>query len=257
MITADCDAIRDDLDAFADGELRGAELRRVADHIETCVRCAEEVQGRQILGSQIRDSVEPGYQVVVPAGLAAGVVARVRAESDFSWRALFSRAVEDWHYVIVGGGAVCATFLSMLLCSAILLFGTPVRNADSLSALGTSLRNSPGSLYAEVARPGSSSEVLVVQLDTGSGPSVPFPSNLWRPDEERLFVDALGAALVQRGAFVQLAAMPEAQRKNVEWLMDSVARARRAEPSVGPLRSLTVLRLHLVTNTDVTAKGLN
>ena len=257
MITADCDAIRDDLDAFADGELRGTELRRVADHIETCVRCAEEVQGRQILGSQIRDSVEPGYQVVVPAGLAAGVVARVRAESDFSWRAMFARSVEDWHYVIVGGGAVCATFLSMLLCSAILLFGTPVRDADSLSALGTSLRNSPGSLYAEVLRPGSTSEVMVVQIDTGSGPNVAFPSNLRRSDEERQYVDALGAALVQRGALVQLAAMPEAQRKYAEWLMENLARVRRLEPAVGPLGSLTVYRLHLVTNTDVTAKGLN
>ena len=31
MISADCDLIRDDLDAFADGELRGDDLRRVSE----------------------------------------------------------------------------------------------------------------------------------------------------------------------------------------------------------------------------------
>ena len=85
MIRADCDWIRDDLDAFADGELRGAELRLVSQHLESCRRCAEEVEGRQALGGLIRDSVADSYHTPIPTGLAAGVVARVGAESYFSW----------------------------------------------------------------------------------------------------------------------------------------------------------------------------
>jgi hypothetical protein len=257
VITADCDALRDDLDAFVDGELRGADLRRVADHVETCRRCADEVESRQDLGGLIRESVADGYQLSVSSGLAAGVVARIRAESYFSWRSGLVRAVEDWHWVIVGGGAVCATFLSMLFCSVLLLFGTAAPDGDSLSALGRNMSNSPGSLYAEVSRPGIDGELMLVQLGDGEGSIVPLPLVMRRNDEEKQFVDALGEALIRRGAFVQLASMPEAERRYAEWLLDNIARVRRSEPAVGALGSLTVHRLHLVTNTDVTAKGLN
>lgn len=254
MITADCDLIREELDAFVDGELRGPDLRRVADHLDSCRSCAEEVEVRRGLGGLIRDAVAEEYRLPVPTGLAAGVVARTRAESYFSWRAGLSRALEDWHWVIVGGGAVTSTFLSMLLCSALLLFGTATPNAASLSSLGHSLSSSPGSLYAEVSQEGG--EVMLVQLDTGHGSMAPLPTILQRADEERLLVDALGEALARGGAFVQLASMPEAERQYAEWLLANIARVRRAEPVVGPLGALTVYRLHLVTNTDVTAKGL-
>src|SRR4029450_8852839 len=90
----------------------------------------------------------------IPPGLAAGVVARTRAESYFSWRAGLSRAVDDWHWVIVGGGAVTSTFVAMLFCAGLLLFGTATPNAASLSTLGYNLTVSPGALYAEVAQQG-------------------------------------------------------------------------------------------------------
>ena len=173
MIRADCDWIRDDLDAFADGELRGAELRLVSQHVESCRRCAEEVESRQTLGGLIRESVADSYHTPIPTGLAAGVVARVRAESYFSWRSGLTRAVEDWHWVIVGGGAVTATFLAMLFCSALLVFGTAQPDGDSLSALGANLRSSPGSLYAEVSRQGGDQKLILVQLDTGEGSALP------------------------------------------------------------------------------------
>jgi hypothetical protein len=256
MIRADCDWIRDDLDAFVDGELRGAELRLVAQHLESCRRCAEEIESRETLGGLIRASVADGYQSPIPGGLAAGVVARVRAESYFSWRAGLSRAVEDWHWVIVGGGAVASTFLAMLFCSALLVFGTAAPDGDSLSALGANLRSSPGSLYAEVSRQGGDQNLILVQLDTGEGSATPLPLILRRADEEQRFVDALGEALLRGGPMSTLATMPEAERRYAEWLLENIARVRRAEPAVGPLGALTVHRLHLVTNTDVTAKGL-
>jgi hypothetical protein len=259
MITADCDSIRDDLDGYVDGELRGAELRRVADHVETCRRCAEEIESRRELGGLIRESVADAYQVPVSTGLAAGVVARVRAESYFSWRAVLSRGIEDWHWIIVGGGAVAATFVCMLFCSAILLMGTASHDANSLSAMGKNLQTSPGRLYAEVSRQGSDENVILVQLDgmeySESSPNLPLSLIMGRSDEERQYVEALGAALLRKGAFVELAAMPEGERRYAEWLLDNIARIRRQELSVGPMGPLTVRRLHLVT--DVTTKALN
>src|SRR5262249_55281058 len=95
MITADCDVIREELDAFVDGELRGADLRRVSDHLDGCRPCTDEVEERRKLGGLIRETVSGSYHTPIPTGLAAGVVARTRAETYFSWRAGLSRAVDD------------------------------------------------------------------------------------------------------------------------------------------------------------------
>ena len=259
MISADCDLIRDDLDAFADGELRGDDLRRVSQHIESCRYCTDEVHARRAVGESVRGALRsPAF--ALPGGLASGVVARVRAESAISWRAMFSRAFEDWHWAIVGGGAVSATFVSALFCSALLVFGTAAPKADSLSALGTRLRESPGVMYAEVWREGSARpEFMLVQLATSAALSEPYPSvfSRDRDDEERQMVSALAdSVLARNGGIVDLASMSVEARKKTQWLLDNIVRMRSTEPVVGPYGALRVYRLHLVTNTEVTAKGL-
>jgi anti-sigma factor RsiW len=258
MISADCDSVREDLDAFADGELRGDELRYVSQHVEACVRCTEDVEVRRAVGGMVRDSATRWQRMPVPSGLASGVVTRVKTETSLSWRAWLNRAVEDWHYVIVGGGAVAATFVSMLFCSALLVLGTATPRNDSLSAIVANLKASPGQMYAEVARQGAAAgdELMLVQLDTSAAQVVSMPDVLGREDEERAWVDALAQSLAGGGPLVQLGAMKEQDRKRTEWLLDNITRMRSLEPAVGPLNTLKVYRLHLVTNTEVTAKGL-
>jgi hypothetical protein len=256
MIRADCDSVRDDLDAFADGELRGDELRYVSQHIDSCVRCTEEVEIRRSVGGMIRESASQWRQQP-PAGLASGVVTQVRTESSLSWRAVLNRGAEDWHWIIVGGGAVMATFVSTLFCSALLLLGTATPRADSLSAMVTNLQTSPGQMYAEVSRQGAySQEVMFVQIETSAEPVGVMPDILAREGEEGLWVAALAQSLAGGGPLGQLAAMPEKERKRTEWLLDNITRMRSMEPAVGPMTALKVYRLHLVTNTEVTAKGL-
>jgi len=258
MISADCDLIRDDLDAFADGELRGDDLRRVSQHIDSCRYCTDEVHARRSVGESVRGALRLNT-AAVPAGLASGVVARVRAESSLSWRAMLNRAVEDWHWAIVGGGAVSATFVSALFCSALLVFGTTAPQTDSLSALGTRLRESPGVMYAEVSREGPGTpEMMLVQLATSAEPSDPYPSVFSRDrnDEERLMVSALAETLLRSGGMVDWMSMSADARKKTEWLLDNIVRLRSVEPAVGPYGALRVYRLHLITNTEVTAKGL-
>lgn len=256
MIRADCDSVRDDLDAFADGELRGDELRYVSQHIDSCVRCTEEVEIRRTVGGLIRESASQ-WRHQPPAGLASGVVTQVRTESSLSWRAVFNRGVEDWHWIIVGGGAVASTFVSTLFCSALLLLGTATPRADSLSAMVTNLQASPGQMYAEVSRSGASRpEYMLVQLETSAEPAGAVPDVLAREGEERQWVALLAQSLAGGGPLGQLAAMPEKERKQTEWLLDNIARMRSIEPAFGPMNALKVYRLHLVTNTEVTAKGL-
>jgi hypothetical protein len=251
VITADCDFIRDQLDAFVDGELRGAELRHVATHLEACRRCTEEVETRQTIGGLIRESVADGYHHSIPTGLSAGVVARVRAESYFSWRGMLSRAVEDWHWAIVGGGAVGGTMLSVLLCSAILLLGTERPQAGSLSSLGTSLMSSPGSLYAEVSRQGPNQEAMIVQIDSGTQSMMPYPLPSPGGEEERELVEQLVGVLIHNGNLVEFASMPTADQRQVEVLLDRIARARMAAPAIGAMGPLVVKQLYYFTNTDV------
>jgi len=261
MISADCDLIRDDLDLFVDGELRGEELRRVSQHIEACRHCTDEIEARRNVGVSVREALLLSQSLQVPQGLASGIVTRIRAESAQSWRALFGRAVEDWHWAIVGGGAVAATFVSALICSALLVFGTVAPRAGSLSALGTSLRESPGALYAEVSRAGAlRPEVMLVQLETSDTPldPDPYPSvfNRDRGDEEREMVHALAETLAAHGGGIDLSSMSPDARKRAEWLFDNIVKLRGAETTTTPFGALRVYRLHLVTNTEVTAKGL-
>jgi hypothetical protein len=258
MISADCDLIRDDLDAFSDGELRGDDLRRVSEHVSSCRYCTDELHARAAVGESVRGALGISA-VAVPAGLASGVVARVRAESALSWRAMLNRAVEDWHWAIVGGGAVSATFASAVFCSALLVFGTAAPQADSLSAIGTRLLESPGVMYAEVAPLGPGQrDLMLVQLATSAEPSEPYPSVFTRDrdDEERLMVNALFDTLARSGGRIDLTSMSAATRKQTEWLLDNIMRLRSGEPAVGPYGALRVYRLHLITNTEVTAKGL-
>ncbi len=257
MIRADCDSVRDDLEAFADGELRGDDLRYVALHIDACIRCSEEVEIRRQVGSLVRESVDHWREMQPPAGLASGVVARVRAESAQSWRAALNRSVEDWQWVIVGGGATVATCLVMFVCSAVLLFGTTTNTAEGLSTLATNFKASPGAMYAEVSRRGGpGKQVMLVQLDTSAAPAHALPAVFDRDYEERQWVDALGRTLATTGT-LGLAGLPEQSRKRAEWLAANIMRKRAIEPSVGPFNTLQVHRLHLVTNTEVIAKGLS
>lgn len=253
MIRADCDSVRDDLDAFADGELRGDELRYVSQHVDSCVRCTEEVEVRRTVSGLVRDSAAHWHRLPPPAGLASGVVTRARAESAQSWRAWLNRSVEDWRLVIVGGGSAIATCTLMFVCSAVLLWGTSTTDQEGLSTLASNYRTSPGAMFAEVGRPGGkANQTMYVQLDTSAAPADALPAVFDREDKERQYVAALARTLATGG----LAGLPEKNRKEAEWLVDNITRMRGEEPSVGPLGTLKVYRLHLVTNTEVTAKGL-
>jgi hypothetical protein len=114
-------------------------------------------------------------------------------------------------------------------------------------------------MYAEVAPEGPGQrDLMLVQLATSAEPSEPYPSVFTRDrdDEERLMVNALAETLARSGGLVHWASMSADARKKTEWLLDNIMRLRSGEPAVGPYGVLRVYRLHLITNTEVTAKGL-
>ena len=214
MNSVSCDTLRRDLGAFVDGELAGTEMLRVSEHLEECAHCATEVEDLRGVGSLMRDAAVSQPLPPSFAGLAGGVITRVRAESAQSWHSLFRSAIEDWHWVIVGGGAVVATFVSMVFAAALLLFGpVPVRE-DSLSALINNLGSPAGRLLIEATTAADRRDPMLMEVVTGSAgggsDARVIPAMLGFPTERDL-VFALTAALVHQGrGLVELARCPKA-----------------------------------------------
>lgn len=148
-----CAWVRTHLNAFADGELRGDVLRSVSQHVDCCEDCAARVLEIGELGNLLRDGV--AFESFPPdlAGLADGVVSRIRAEDHESWRGVFERATDDLHWVMVGVGSVAAAFLSALIVSVVVQSGVGQRG-DSLAAMLNTLAATPLELGHATGMPG-------------------------------------------------------------------------------------------------------
>lgn len=155
-----CATVRGHLNAFADGELRGDVLRGVSQHVELCGACADAVAEIGDLGNVLRSGLAFHTEPADLAGLADGVVSRVRAEDHESWRGLFERATEDLHWVMVGVGSVFAAFASALIVSVVVQSGVEQRG-DSLAALLNSLATTP----AEISRTPTAAEFAALGID--------------------------------------------------------------------------------------------
>lgn len=141
-LNGSCASMRTHLNAFADGELRGDLLRSVSHHVESCDDCSARVLEIGDLGNLLRDGVTFESEPPDLAGLADGVVSRIRAEDHESWRGVFERATDDLHWVLVGVGSVAAAFISALLVSVVVQSGVGQRG-DSLAAMLNTLAATP------------------------------------------------------------------------------------------------------------------
>ena len=250
MKPATCD-VRALLGAFADGELPGVDRIRVSTHVEQCRDCAGELDAIASIGTSLRLAAAhaPAPEM---AGLASGVVARIRAESAQSWRGLFDRAIQDWRWALVGAGSVAATFVSTLLVSAIVWEGPSAQRDDSLAARMRNLSSYSGVMMV-VARD-QDGPLQAMLLDNGTPPSsIPAPFR----DGAEAFLEKLADVATRIGSSQNLAAsaLGEADRREVEALMDEMSRLGRGAPARPTYSTLQVHELHLVTPV-VTVKGL-
>src|SRR5437016_3228016 len=120
MTSSVCEQIRPSLGEFVDRELPGSAMLEIAQHVNTCDDCSREIGTLRDLGDRLRAVAVNESNSGALDGLASGVVTRIGAEQAHSWLAVFRRGFEDWHWAIVGGGAVTAAFVSVLFVSMIL-----------------------------------------------------------------------------------------------------------------------------------------
>ena len=203
-----------------------------------------------------QESVPPALD-----GLAGGVISRVRAESAQSWRAVFDRAFDDWHWTLVGAGSVASTFLTTTFLSMILAFGPAPRSEDSLSALISNLGSPAGMLFVYVAPSGDNGDSVLLQVDTGG----PRASSVATELAGRRFA----VAVARSGADRRVGRHDHASGPRHRPEHDAPGRpaAHReshgrdqpppawSDPADGRARQVREVRL--VTSTSVSAKGLS
>ena len=257
MNARECAGCRGELAAFVDGELRGTSVLRVLVHLKRCQRCADEVAQLRALGESIRLAAPGDPAPPELDGLATNVVSRARAEDDASWVSLLRRAQEDWHWVVIGTGAVAATFVSTLVLSAILAFGPKPDRQDSLSTYYTNFRSPAGALFLVATPVGHDQEPLVLQVDEDGAPrEIVYPT--WyaeRTRNEATAVTELQQLVTSEGRAIALQSLPPARRRQAELLLGEINRFR----TVGPLPhgvSLAVHEVRLFASASVTIKGL-
>jgi Putative zinc-finger len=248
------------LGAFVDGELSGAKMLRVSEHLDACPACAEEVRAVREVGELLRGTLTGGPVVPELGGLAGGVVSRFRAEQAQSLWATLSRGVEDWHWVLVGVGSVAAACASALLVILLVQFGPIQQRDDSLAALFKNMDTPAGPLYVWATPVGDSKDPMLMQVDTGAdrvrgggaGSDVE-PVQLGLSSESEL-VGALSEALSRQGRPLDLRGLPESQLSYINALLDNIDPMRASEPSFGPAGPVTVYGVRLVMHMGVTAK---
>jgi hypothetical protein len=252
-----CQALRFQLSAFVDGELPGGEMLRVAEHLQICRECAREVAELRGLGDGLRDAASQLAPAPALAGLADGVISRVGAEAAQSWRAVFARAMEDWHWAIVGFGSVAATSTTLLFVWMLLSFGPEPASSESLAALMNNLRRPAGTVILMATPIGHDREATLMLLDNGgldnSATGLGTLPLEFTTQTDRDLVEALTDVVTDKGRLVNLDSMQPDARRYAEWLMDEISRVKSG-PTSAP--GLKVHLVGLVTTTGVTAKGL-
>ena len=254
-----CDAFGRSLGPFIDGELDGVRMLRMSRHLETCDDCAIALEEMQSVGQLLRDvpPAEPHQELF--AGLAASVVSRSHAESAVSWRATLSRGLDDWHWAIVGGGSIAATFVSTSVLSVILAFGPAPQREDSLSGMMTSLGSPSGYFFVFASPTGQPGEdVRMIQVENGRPTAPRLVSDLvvsreHMPATEAELVAWFQQTVTRDDRVVSLENLGPDQRVVAEALLDEITRLRsRHSESHG--RSFQVHEIRLVTSTGVSAK---
>jgi len=232
--------------AFVDNELSGAERLRVAQHLDACVPCASEADDLRRLGSSLRESAAAIPATDALAGLADGVVSRIRAEQAQSWGVFVDRVFDGWHWVLAGSGALAAGLSSVAFVLALLQFGPAPSRRDSLAALIQSLDSASPAAASWATTVGDDHNQQLVFMDSGTD---------LRSTQQAL-VSALGDTLTRRGKSIDLFTMSADQRALAEALFARLDRMRTSDIG-GSTNSIRFNTIRLLTSTSVTAHGLN
>jgi Putative zinc-finger len=251
MTLLTCAAVRRRLAAFHDRELPIADLIAFESHIHDCPPCARELRELEEVGDALRLAAAPG-PAEDWAGLAPGVLSRMSAENEASWRARAGRLFEDLHFVWIG----LASTVASLLCAAIAL--------GTVASASTERHDSLAAVFAVMAAP-SGSDLNPARLDWRYRvPSVPQDGVVQRTLENSVLTDsvsdmdtmlALSAVVTRDGSVSDLSVLRNTtDRHQVSSILDAISQAR-LQPAELAGSPVAVNLVWLVAQTTVKPRG--
>jgi hypothetical protein len=200
-----CESVRDELDAFHDGELPLELQLLVRDHLETCAGCCLEFDGLEALRRRLRD-VPTERREAPPDSWASSVLEQVKVERQLSWHTWLLGVFDDMHLVWPALGATAAVVVC-LLASAGVMQATNEQRPDSLAGI-----------IGYLASPGSN--VNPARIDGFTAVPRRYESDHW-PLASEDAVLTLSAVVTREGRIQQ-----------VEMLAAEQARALKVKPEV-------------------------
>lgn len=223
MTLLTCAAVRRRLAAFYDRELPVKDLIAVEGHLNDCPPCAGELRELARIGDALRLAAAPA-PADDWAGLAAGVVNRMTAEHEESFRARTSRMFEDLHLVWIGLASTTASLLCAAIALGTMTISMPARH-DSLAGV-----------FAVMAAP-SGSDLNPARLDYRySLPSVPLDSLVQRTLETSVLSDnfsgndsmlAIRAVVTREGSVEDLSVLRnDSDRRHATSILEAISQAR-------------------------------
>ena len=238
-----CADVRENLEAFYDGELPLEQRVAIQNHLGECVTCSLAAEDLTAMGATLR---EFAAQVAdrtsdEPVRMTARVIERLRVEEQFSFKAQAMALFQDMHLVWAGLGATVATMICVI---------------GSASVLHAASQQQPGSfanVIAILANPGSNENPMRLNYEMMAPRAVTAaPIEMAEEDGEYTL-----SAVVSREGRVQGVEVLNQSRvpgRSVNALLHDAYRVQFS-PAVARGDAVAVSVVWLVANTTVKGRG--
>lgn len=260
-----CDAAREMLEAFVDGELPMADQVALESHLRWCATCGARVEDMRLIGVSIRlrAPVQDPTLDELPAlaVIQSEVLTRIRAERDQSLPVRLREVFEDMHFLWPALGATAALVGCLIAATSVLQAARDDR-PDSLAAMMETLAAPP--LVANMAAVPLSAYYPVRLDDRILAPRAldHGPTLESIPEEEVAF--ALDAVVTREGRVADYELLQSeragvlrhrnaARTEDVDALLDAVKRSRFEPAQSADGGAVTVRVVWVLARTTVKA----
>jgi putative zinc finger protein len=129
-----CHRVREDLEAFVDGELGIDQQVVIQSHLESCVPCRLAASELAEIGHALRATpVGPSQGPEESGRLTSIVLERVRLEHQLSLGMQLRDIFADMHFVWAGLGATAAMLICIIVSASALQAASPGSNANPVA----------------------------------------------------------------------------------------------------------------------------
>jgi hypothetical protein len=236
-----CADVREQLEAFYDGELPIEQRIAIRNHLDECIACSLAAEDLHEMGATLREfAAQAAHRTSdEPVRMTARVIERLRVEEQFSFKAQVLSLFQDMHLVWAGLGATMATLICVI---------------GSASVLHAANQQQPGSFASVIsilAKPGSNENPMRLNYEMMAPRATDAPVDMSEEDAEYAL-----SAVVSREGRVQGVEILNARTPTpaVNALLHEAYRVQFS-PAQARGDAVAVRVVWLVANTTVKGRG--